>query len=144
MTEFNERPSSMEIEQIRAEVPRGVGFGPALLVIGVIAIFAFTVCVPRGGTQEVTLPIRSSLSPAGDPLGGRVFDMITVIPRDRIPAIINPFLESAEDAAGNIALDEPIIGIEINGDARAYSTFQLSRHEIVNDVVGGIPIAVTW
>ncbi len=70
--------------------------------------------------------------------------MITVLPKDRIPAILNPILESAEDAGVNIAPDEPIIGVEINGDARAYSTFQLSRHEIVNDVVGEIPIAVTW
>ena len=134
----------MEIEQIRADVPPGIGFAPALIVIGVVAVVAFAVCVPRGGAQEVTLPIRNSLSAADDPLASRVFDMITVIPRDRISAIINPILESADDAARNLALDEPIIGIEIDGDARAYSTFQLSRHEIVNAVVGGIPIAVTW
>ena len=40
--------------------------------------------------------------------------------------------------------DEKILGIEINGDVRAYSVPMLSRHEIVNDIVGGIPIAVTW
>ena len=134
----------MEIEEIRAQVPRGIRFAPSLIIVGVVAVIAFAVCVPREGTQEITLPIRSSFSPTGDPLGGRVFDMITVLPKDRIPAILNPILESAEDAGVNIAPDEPIIGVEINGDARAYSTFQLSRHEIVNDVVGEIPIAVTW
>jgi hypothetical protein len=39
---------------------------------------------------------------------------------------------------------ELILGVEIEGDARAYSVPLLSRHEIVNDVVGGKPIAVTW
>lgn len=40
---------------------------------------------------------------------------------------------------------ELILGVEIEGDARAYSVPLLSRQEIVNDVVGvGKPIAVTW
>jgi hypothetical protein len=39
---------------------------------------------------------------------------------------------------------EHVIGVYINGDARAYPIRMLSRHEIVNDVVGGEYIAVTW
>ena len=39
---------------------------------------------------------------------------------------------------------EIIIGVEINGDARAYPIRLLSLHEIVNDVIGGKPVAVTW
>ena len=37
-----------------------------------------------------------------------------------------------------------VIGVSINGDHRAYSTAQLSSHEVVNDTVGGLPIVVTW
>ena len=37
-----------------------------------------------------------------------------------------------------------IIGVSINGEHKAYSTAFLSSHEIVNDVVGGKPVAVTW
>ena len=40
--------------------------------------------------------------------------------------------------------DVPVIGVSINGDSRAYTVPMLSVHEIVNDVVGGEPIAVTW
>ena len=40
--------------------------------------------------------------------------------------------------------DDLVIGVEIDGDARAYGVAYLSNHEIVNDVVGGRPIAVTW
>ena len=40
--------------------------------------------------------------------------------------------------------EELVIGLSINGDSRAYPINILSRHEIVNDVVGGKPVAVTW
>jgi hypothetical protein len=36
------------------------------------------------------------------------------------------------------------MGVEFNGEAHAYSITVLERREIVNDVVGGIPILVTW
>ena len=36
------------------------------------------------------------------------------------------------------------LGVEFNGDARAYSVPLLSSHEIVNDTVGGVKISVTW
>ena len=39
---------------------------------------------------------------------------------------------------------EPVLGVSLNGDHRAYSVRILSRHEIVNDVVGELPVAVTW
>ena len=40
--------------------------------------------------------------------------------------------------------DEQVLGLSIDGDSRAYPIKMLSRHEIVNDVVGGKPVAVTW
>ena len=40
--------------------------------------------------------------------------------------------------------EEEVIGVLLNGDARAYPTRLLSLHEVVNDTVGGQPIAVTW
>ena len=39
---------------------------------------------------------------------------------------------------------EQVQGLSVNGDNRAYPIRMLSRHEIVNDVVGGEPVAVTW
>ena len=37
-----------------------------------------------------------------------------------------------------------MLGISIDGEHKAYPVTMLSRHEIVNDVVGGEPVAVTW
>ena len=43
-----------------------------------------------------------------------------------------------------MASQELVIGVSIDGDTRAYPINVLSRHEIVNDVVGGTPLAVTY
>jgi Protein of unknown function (DUF3179) len=37
-----------------------------------------------------------------------------------------------------------VLALEINGDARAYPLAILMWHEIANDVVGGVPVAVTF
>ena len=64
-------------------------------------------------------------------------------PKDGIPSIDNPkFVEL--DKMSDLAGTEPVIGLEINGDARAYPLRILIWHEIVNDVIGGTPIAVTY
>lgn len=68
-----------------------------------------------------------------------------VIPRDRIPAIDKPKFQSVTAAAkAGLPDNEPVIGVVINGDARAYPIRILIWHEIVNDLVGGMPIAVTF
>jgi len=41
-------------------------------------------------------------------------------------------------------MQEPVVSVVINGDARTYPLRVLMWHEIVNDVVGGLPIAVTF
>ncbi|MCC5976075.1 MAG: DUF3179 domain-containing protein [Rubellimicrobium sp.] len=65
-------------------------------------------------------------------------------PRDGIPAIDAPvFLPVAEE--GRLADIEPVMTLEITGEApRAYPIRYLMWHEIVNDTVGGIPVAVTF
>jgi hypothetical protein len=64
-------------------------------------------------------------------------------PKDGIPSIDAPrFVPVAE--AGDLAATEPVIGLLVNGDARAYPLRILIWHEIVNDTVGGVPVAVTY
>ncbi|NOY58756.1 MAG: DUF3179 domain-containing protein [Calditrichaeota bacterium] len=36
------------------------------------------------------------------------------------------------------------MGLLYKGESRTYSLWQLGAHEIVNDVIGGVPLAVTW
>lgn len=68
----------------------------------------------------------------------------TLLPRDSIRAIDHPRFEPAAQVAPSMKPDERLIGLVINGDARAYPIPILSAHEVVNDVVGGEPVAVTW
>jgi hypothetical protein len=64
-------------------------------------------------------------------------------PKDGIPAIDRPqFVPVGE--ARDLSPQEPVISIRIGTDARAYPLRILIWHEIVNDTVGGTPIAVTW
>lgn len=46
--------------------------------------------------------------------------------------------------ATNFPDDELVIGLNINGDARAYPAGILYNREMVNDTVGGVPVLVTW
>lgn len=71
-------------------------------------------------------------------------EIVTLLPPDAIPALNFPNYYSVREANQEYMPDEIVIGVEFNGDARAYSVSLLSRHEIVNDTVGGIHIAVTW
>lgn len=77
----------------------------------------------------------------------RVIDrdpVIRVLPRDAIPALNLPGFVEAGAAAAFMHDDEIIIGVADGKQAKAYSTWLLDRHEIVNDTMGPIPIAVTW
>jgi hypothetical protein len=65
-------------------------------------------------------------------------------PRDGIPSINEPRFVDAEDAGRWLADNEPVIALEIDGDARAYPLQILTWHEIVNDVVGDVPVIVTF
>lgn len=62
---------------------------------------------------------------------------------DGIPDIRNPIM-LAPDEADFLAPDERVFGVAINGDARAYPLRIANAHEMVNDVVGGEPIALSW
>ena len=118
---------------------------------------------PDSGTF---LPLDADLTPAGEPilrdLGapshfGRGwntnFDISLVeyeeilsggVPRDGIPTIRDPRFISIAEADAVYVDHSPVMQVSLNGDARAYPLEILIWHEIVADVVGGVPVAVTF
>lgn len=66
------------------------------------------------------------------------------LPKDAIPAIDAPVFVDAPTAAGFMNDDEFVIGVTNGTEAKAYSTWLLNGHEIVNDTLGDGPITVTW
>mgnify|MGYP006430432229 FL=1 len=89
------------------------------------------------------LSVLTTLAPVSS-LAGPADEIRTLLPKDGIPSIDKP--EFATVLAGDKFMKpgELIIGVDIEGDRRACSVPLLSSHEIVNDVVGGRKIAVTW
>ena len=63
-------------------------------------------------------------------------------PKDGIPAIDDPVLIPV--TKGDIPPREPVVSVEIDGDARAYPVRYLMWHEIVNDRFGERPVSVTY
>jgi hypothetical protein len=70
-------------------------------------------------------------------------EIVTVLPKDAIPAIMSPSLEDGNKAT-SLRSNDLVVGVKIGDDARAYPISTLSRHEIVNDNSAVIPFAVTW
>jgi hypothetical protein len=72
-------------------------------------------------------------------------ELVTLLPKDAIPAIRNPqpLLVPANEVRG-VRDSDQVLGVSIGGESRAYPIPFLSWHEIVNDSVGGVPIAATW
>jgi len=66
--------------------------------------------------------------------------------KDGISAIDAPRFISVEEAlkGKRYAPEEAVLGLEIDGDFRAYPLQILMWHEIVNDTVGGAPVSVTY
>jgi hypothetical protein len=65
-------------------------------------------------------------------------------PRDGIPPIDSPRFESVASADSWIDDPEPVILLDHKGETRAYPLQILIWHEIVNDQIGGEPVAVTF
>lgn len=65
-------------------------------------------------------------------------------PKDGIPAIFIPVFETQEEATSWLDDKEPVIALEIEGEAKAYPLSILVWHEIANDKVGGVPVVVSF
>lgn len=113
---------------------------------------------PASTADELVLPTESFLPPETAPAGAERefttdFSIHTVPyadilsggpPRDGIPALDQPQFIAVDEADGWLQPHEPVILVEVDGDARAYPLQILIWHEIVNDTVGGKPLVVTF
>ncbi len=71
-------------------------------------------------------------------------DIISGGPRkDGIPPIDDPKFKPVSEI-NHLADTEPVIGLIVNGEKKAYPLQILMWHEIVNDEIGGVPVSVTF
>ena len=95
-----------------------------------------------GDEEEVVL--TDPLGGAGmDPAVAEMFpDFARVLGKDDILPIYNPVLVSAEESG--LQDGDHVMGLAIDGEARAYPVRELFSREMVNDEVAGVPVLVTW
>lgn len=62
--------------------------------------------------------------------------------RDSIVPIYEPRIVSVAET--ETTPEELVMGVAINGEARAYPVSQMRYREMANDELGGVPILVTW
>ena len=103
----------------------------SVLILGLVAINFAATAGPKNGfdVSNASIPVDEIL--AGGP------------PRDGIPALSDPELIDALDAT-YLQPNDRILGIEIDGIARAYPISILNWHEIVNDQINDKNFAVTF
>ena len=107
--------------------------------IAIVAVFAFAFVV-----RQAAAPKTDILTVGDDPAEEQTFQIVTLLGFDAIRSIDQPTFVDAATGNEQLAPDDLVLGVSINGDVRAYGIAFLSSSEIVNDTVGGRPIAVTW
>lgn len=92
---------------------------------------------PSGAERQFSTDFSRHTVPYSDILSGGP-------PKDGIPAIDDPLFISVDEADAYLKDLEPVVFIQIGEDTRAYPLQTLTWHEIVNDVVDGKPVAITF
>ncbi len=103
----------------------GPNRAPALLFLALAPL----VFAPGGGAQK-------------PPLNTPAFT--TFAPAESVPPITEAKFFTREQAEAAYRADEPVVGLAVAGEARAYSVWLLERRLVVNDTIAGRAIAVTW
>ena len=111
----------------------------ALLVLSVVAYW------PSGSAVTTAAGVRVSPLSAYNPIlaGERLpADFRQILPRDAIQPVYDPPFTIPDGVNWPESTD--VIGVEINGQAKAYPVDFLNGRELVVDELDGIPILVSW
>ena len=130
--------------------------GLLLAFVSFASLLACALVGERGPALiRVILPLRLPLAAAGlalalrRPRPGRLFVTLfffvlgrTMHPDKFFVAIDEP--EALPADAAPLAPDEKIVGVEVDGAARAYRLDTLARHHLINDELGGAPVLLSY
>jgi len=113
------------------------------LVVGAVLVAPLFDRAP-GSSQEADFDLTDTAVPRNL--------IVRAMNRDGVRALVAPTMVDAkevdrfnrEERGKMLVPDDRVIGIEISGDARAYPLRLMRWHEVVNDVVGGEPVAITY
>jgi hypothetical protein len=105
-----------------------------IIQTGTTALLAIALLALQGGAQRPE-PKKTEV---------RGHTMYTVLKPGDIPAIFEPNFIPVSKAGELYYDDEPLLVVVGGDEVKAYSTWHLDQHEIVNDYINGTAIAATW
>ena len=94
--------------------------------------------------RQVTASWPTDWGTSSIDLGELLLGIQMIDPRDAIPPIDDPVFESVSAASAWLEDRVPGVLVLLGGESRFYPLGILHRHEIVNDEIGGVPVAVTY
>lgn len=116
-------------------------------VRGILSAFVFLVLATTASAQRTydTDIIRETFGFTDETLKSvDLNDLNQGCPRrDCIPSIDNPKYVTADEAS-HVTDDDVVLALSLKGYHRAWPARILDQHEIVNDLIAGMPIAITW
>jgi hypothetical protein len=144
----------MSIKDLYNKLNRKVIYASALSIIGITFSLILIVHAMNVNSTSVANPTINTDNVNPVSLSQLVKEKNNIVPLDQIvsggpppdgiPSIDDPKFISVKEADGLLEDSELVLGLNINGDVRAYPLQILVWHEIVNDKVGGVPLAVTY
>ncbi len=110
------------------------------MTLAALATVACSSREPDPGAQATAQPHEADAKTVtgGEPFHG----LLEYRAKDAKLALVRPTLVSASEAA--LAGGVSVVGVSAGGESRAYPLYILKNHQIVNDRVGGQPIAASW
>jgi hypothetical protein len=125
-----------------------VGVLVVVLIVPIINPSSVSIANSSTNPNTNTNNINSAPTPVGEEEENSIVPLDQIVsggpPPDGIPSIDNPKFISVQEADRNLEDSELVLGLNINGDVRAYPLQIMVWHEIVNDKVGNTPVAVTY
>lgn len=133
--------------------PRGRGL---LVAAGLIVIATITAAVTAGVSAHHSSSPRAQTVSAGHSCGRELNfhvpgvagppddPLVVLLGVNAIPAITQPRFESVQDALRWLPSDAPVITVAQGTEVRAYPLAILEWHEVVDDTIGGVPVAITY
>ena len=113
----------------------------ALFNIQILFLFSFCLDLPsQNNPRELLVDWKTNTNK-------RIVDLkeLTILLKpDQIPPIYDPTYVDIEGSLKILSPYEPLISVEISGEARGYPLSILMFHEIVNDIVGGMAVSITY
>jgi len=114
-------------------------WAPVATALALVAGVALTVALWRGGRWWSRALAVLTLVPLG---AAAWLSHVNVFEKMFSPLGAARFV--AADTAGWVGTVDPVLAVDHDGDSAAYPVRQLAYHHIVQDVVGGVPVAVTY